>query len=801
MIPRKLTLSGAIGIKAGLGRESITLDLDSIAGDALTIAICGDNGSGKSTIMNLAMVPWLNPPLPGNTSIYDHFGPEGIRELWWTHGTGHYHSLIKYRQTPKAKTTRAILQQENPKTGLWEPARTPDGTVSDGKGTTYEACLRSILGAQSVYYLSAFRQQGAPHIGEYADPKALMRDLLGLEKTEKDVARAQEVVRGIRAARTAIAGDITKLHENRLHLDRYRASAVTLSGYRADIDQKIADTEQQLRTKRSELQRIEDAIAAQAEHQQRRRELTDQISEAATAWRESIDAIDAEIARAEAIARKRAQDARRSIDAHRQNITRAEARIVAYQQTLEQETQIRQAIANLPDIIDQRDKLATELATIEEDHRQLADLVLQRTRIAGTISRVNDEIRTITGTIADLAKRHGYVEQVPCHGEGQYASCPALADAIAAADKIPDHQTRMAEAQEANAKHKEQYDELISRIDGYGDVAAKIAEMRTMIARTEASLTEATRLADRASALESASQGMEEEAWTITEQSIEIATIEQTAEEEASAEKAATEARWKRREAATQVRDLRVARIQAMLDAIPTPDTSGAGTLKSECAVMETWLAGYRTQLEETITQAARIKELIESTERNILDGESVESRDQALADTLATWTLLVTSLRGAIDMSIEDAGPGIAAITNQLLESAYGPRFAVRIATQRVQENGRLVECFRIMIYDAQTDQDSPLSLKSGGQTVWISKAISDAVGIYQQDAAGVHYECLFSDEADDGLTQDRKRMFWAMDRAALEAGGFTRRIFVSHTPAAIEMADTVINMDNLAR
>jgi len=49
--PLVLTLTGFNGIKSGLGRETITLDVDALAGDAALVAIAGANGRGKTTIM------------------------------------------------------------------------------------------------------------------------------------------------------------------------------------------------------------------------------------------------------------------------------------------------------------------------------------------------------------------------------------------------------------------------------------------------------------------------------------------------------------------------------------------------------------------------------------------------------------------------------------------------------------------------------------------------------------------------------------------------------------------------------
>ena len=52
MQPLKLTLRGFRGIRDGLGRDELTLDFSTLAGEAQLVAIAGSNGRGKSTILD-----------------------------------------------------------------------------------------------------------------------------------------------------------------------------------------------------------------------------------------------------------------------------------------------------------------------------------------------------------------------------------------------------------------------------------------------------------------------------------------------------------------------------------------------------------------------------------------------------------------------------------------------------------------------------------------------------------------------------------------------------------------------------
>ena len=61
MQPPDSPSKGFRGIRDGLGRDEITLDLERLADGANLIAIVGANGSGKSTIMD-CLTPFMGLP-------------------------------------------------------------------------------------------------------------------------------------------------------------------------------------------------------------------------------------------------------------------------------------------------------------------------------------------------------------------------------------------------------------------------------------------------------------------------------------------------------------------------------------------------------------------------------------------------------------------------------------------------------------------------------------------------------------------------------------------------------------------
>lgn len=774
MTPLTTTLTGAIGIRAGLGRETVTLDLTGIPEDAVTVAMRGDNGSGKSTLLNLGMTPWREPPVQG--AIYDHFGPEGLRELIWTHGGERYRSRIEYRQNAKTRTQRAYLHRYDG--AEWQPVELPDRTVSDGKARTYDACLEHILGRQDIYYLAAFRAQGAAKLAEHDDPKGLMRDLLNLDEPARMSDAARDVARELRRHYETMRSQVTRLDDHPQTIAelegsvaRIEAELPALAAARVDASAAVARAKAELERVMSEdldNQRLADqraAVAARLEEAKKRAAVAAaRLAAAQSEHGATLRTIKADIDKA--TARARQADA---LLARRADIDAAVAAVAALERRLSAEEQTLESL---------RERLA-----------ELQSLAAKAAELDGQLKHVGAAGKTCAMRRDDLQRRAGYIEEVPCGGRAPFDGCPALQDAIAARAAVPE-----AEA-EITAKRQE-YLDLQSRAKGLLEQTVDMAAVRQssldasdMIRTLRAELADTRKRAAESSAIAQAAEAKtaaERDASDLNERM--AALVESQCEQEKSLTTDAYEAA---RSAETVAVELR---------ALPEPGSDQPVT-RAKWALAEAEAAVQRVEATSADRAAAKAGHLAEVSRltREMNAAADVIARCETLAAEIARWNLLASALRGIIDLTIEDAGPGIAELANRLLTEAYGPRFSVRIVTQREQQNGRLVECFDISVIDAESGIESSVLHKSGGESVWIDKALTDAVGLYHQEAAGVHYETLFSDEAEDGLTQERKSQFYRMDRAALGLGGYRRKYFVSHNPDAWAMADHVIDLTAL--
>jgi exonuclease SbcC len=806
MTPLTITLIGAIGIRCGLGRETMTLDLTTLPEDALSVAIKGDNGMGKSTLLNIGMTPWREPPQIAGT-MYDQFGETGSRELVWSHGAHVYRSKVEYRQTGKTKTQKAYLHRlgrnashvsQNAGDGAeWQPVTLPDHTVSDGKSSTYDACLTHILGSRDIYYLSGFRAQGAAKLADYDNPKDLMRALLALDEPAMLAEQARDVARELKRAHASIKDQAAAIDG---HPERIAELTAAVDAIDAGKDARSAAKAAALDAAAIAKAELERAVSGDLDRQrllEQRAAIGKRLTDADTRTAEAVrQALDAETA-----ARQRIADAetagRASIAAIERDIQSARARVAAAEKTLANRAEIEQAEADAGMLAAQIDGQEQTLEAQRQQIESLSGLAAQIRTLEAQQAHAAADGKAGKARLDELEARAGFVSAVPCKGKGEFAACPALAEAIAAEGQI-------AEAKVTVDARREEWKAIAARIKTLGEQTADLPgyqaralETKTLIGTLRVKLDALRATAAQAATLAMAEQNLADAQAAVADlDARRIAAIDALVgvvfilSNDFDAAQAL-------RLRADNDRQSTLTEIRGELLAVPEPGTDQAVThARERLAAAEAAVESAAADIDQASATVAQHTAEIASLRREIKQGAEITARARALEAEIADWTLLGTALRGVIDLSIEDAGPGIAALANQLLTEAYGPRFTVRIVTQREQANGIVKECFDISVIDAETGIESSVIHKSGGESVWIDKALTDAVGLYHQDAAGQHYECLFADESDDGLTQERKAQFYRMDRAALAMGGYRRKFFVSHNPDAWASADYVIDL-----
>jgi exonuclease SbcC len=806
--PLALTLTGFKGIKSGLGRDTVTLDVESLAGEATLVAIAGANGRGKTTVMD-NLTPYLVMPSRagadglGAFSYYDHvFLPESQKELIWEHRGHRYKSQLVFRINGKRKTEAFLFERG---VNGWKPVMLADGTVSDGKVDTYERAVSELLGPPETFFTSVFSAQGKRPLSAYrnGEIKTLLADLLGLDQVREQGERAAETARllknglGVmRQEQTAIAVEIARLSGE-------TAELIDAESAVAHAETVISAAAQALEAARLAEAAVALEASAAAGIEQRRAELGAERDRANAVAKAALRRIDDEAGRLDSrtkllsqriAQRQRQHDEVRSRlirqrESHRQHgagagdVLRATRRVGLSERVVQlraERVAVSQALADKADQLHGRVRLLKQ--QVEGIEREAGQMSLRQ---------------------ADLARRFALVAEVPCAGSDLQGRCRLLGDAREAHALIPSVDAQIVTLSERRRAMEAERAAVAEQLVPLATAAERRNEADR---RLESARARASRLAQLA-----ARQGevLQSQA-ALAAIEAELAQLAQTppAEtgEEATEQVEITAARDRiasEREGVRVARDEAIARVDAALAAMPAA-FDGRRVSRSREASAEArrrhqdaeraHLSAVRRQERRAMVQA--------QLERARAGQAEVDARAALVESELSGWTLLARCLSndGVIALDIDDAGPTLASLANDLLLACYGRRFTLEIRTQVATARGDVREGFDIIVHDGQGGEPRSVTLLSGGERVWLNEALTRAIALYLAGNAGREYGTLFCDEADGPLDPERKRMFMDMKREVIRLGGYEREFFVSQTPELTAMADKVIDLDALA-
>lgn len=813
MQPLSIRLKGFRGIRDGLGRDELALDLERIADGAALVAIVGSNGRGKTTLMD-SLHPYLVMPsrLPGTSiggfSYYDHvYLAESEKELIWAHEGRSYRSHVVIRLGSRNTTEAYLFEMSDG--GAWRPVQLADGTRSDGKTKTYSLCLEAICGSAETFFTSVFAAQGKRqlHLYQNAEIKTLLADLLG----QDDI-----LAEGVRAAKVA---SLLKVGLNSIRTQQ------------AELDAELARVEQQCRGL--------DAAEGRVTHCERQRQRARAAQDAArneqarlSALHEQSRAVELRRAQLRAEAQELEDDSRRAFatlqeqeQSENSRLARLEMRVaerlgrLTQQRSslIERRHQLAELLSEAPRVqwASWRLPLAERILMIRRERLLVLRAQVQRLRACDSELRAAvqglEGIEREAGQAAlaaeDLSRRFGLTRQVPCAGSDLQGKCQLLVDARDAQALMPRSARDLGRLAQAKAAAQQSIEALKAERETLRDVTlseqwanwlAKLADgrMRTLSllsARTDEMgrlRKDLARVDGELRALDEAQQASNQAA-ELPEEADERSHCAQALERVM----AARIARSAHDQTARQ-------RIEVALQAMPAPfDDQALDTAQRAVREAVQALSTAEQAHVAAIRDVEAVAALCRTREALTRQHGSLAKRMGHVQSQLSAWNLLARclSLDGVVALAIDDAGPALADLTNDLLLACHGSRFTVAISTQVATAKGEQREGFEIIVHDGESDESKPLALMSGGERVWINEALVRAVALHLAHHAERHYDCLFTDEVDGPLDTHRKRMFMAMKREVLRLGGYQREYFVSQTPELTAMADVVIDMDAL--
>jgi exonuclease SbcC len=691
--------------------------------------------------------------------------------------------------------------------GRWTPVVLADGTRSDGKTDTYDACVEALLGTAETYFTSVFSAQGKRSLSDYrnSEIKTLLSDLLNLVPIRELGQKAADVARQLKAALQVERGHIAVAE------DEFRAAERAL--------QALGDVDAMLTQRTTERARAQAAVGAA-----RNAVATAEVTLAAQEGIESVRArLQADLAAQKASLATRIEEANRERYRQEQRLAqlRKDARDKADAATrrveqLCEEQQALSAVAACAGAV-RRSVRRVALATQVVDKRReriegLREVGLLVAKAEGACATATAQLLAVEREAgqaalraADLQRRLGLTGRVPCAGSDLQGRCELLGDANQAKALMPGADVDMRRLAAQRGELKSEVERWTLDVDAGKQRLAALPVATARLRNSEARIKFMTRMAESAGEVERAEKRLTVVATEMTEARQQAAAAVAGGAEAvqlAEAERLVQEAIERRTRIEFDGQGS-IADGQRALEALPP----AAGRRQIEAARQ------LLRQAEDDCGRADAAFSKALRTQENAR--QEVQRRDAAAARQavvtakvrvveaeLGLWSTLSRALSndGVIALAIDDAGPTLASLTNDLLLACYGARFTVSIKTEVETAKGERREGFDIVVHDADNGEAKSVSVMSGGERVWINECLTRAIALYLAQNSGRRYGALFSDEADGPLDAGRKRMFMAMKREVLRIGGYAVEYYVSQTPELTAMADHVINVEALA-
>ena len=812
MQPLSLTLKGFRGIRDGLGRDALSIDFEHLADGAELVALAGANGRGKTTVMD-NMQPYLTMPSrasmagTGGFSYYDHVClPENEKDLIWAHDGQRYRSQVVIRVNGRRKTEAFLFVRTD--NGAWMPVTLEDGTVSDGKVDTYVRCVEAVCGSADTFFTSVFSAQGKRQLSAYrnAEIKTLLADLLGQEEIRALGQKAADTARLLKTGLAAMRQEQSGLGEEAKRIEDEQRR---LDGAPARVVQSLANRKAAQATQESARTLCAKLMAEREQSrgvEARRTQLQGECQAVIQAGTQAIDTLKAR-EQGESLRLQRLEQR----IAQRLNQERSRRQVLENQRRqcltiLSIAHGVRRAEIRLPISERLASQRSAQVGGCRQQAQRLTQVEAAQCLAEQRLSGIEREAGQAALKADELARRFGLAGEVPCTGTDLQGQCKLLGDAREAKILIPSAQgaiqrlarEKVAAQQELQAlrtqcaglagapqalvlaeRRAERARGRVSRLALLVAKAGELAQARDMLAAIEPELAALTRgvLTEQPSA-ETPEEIAERRQIDAARQAIAAQHDEQAKHYRATLdrlkqalaalpapydEQRLIDAQIKMEQAARSVETAEQVHLNAVRD------TEALGALRQQAAA----LAGRKSQVAERIA--------------------TVENE-------LGNWNLFAKCMSndGLIALAIDDAGPALAGLANDLLLACYGPRFTVSILTLVETGKGEQKEGFDILVHDGESGESKSVGLMSGGERVWINECLIRAVALYLAQHTGRRYSVLFSDEADGPLDPERKRMFMAMKREVLRLGGYQCEFFVSQTPELTAMADSVIDLED---
>lgn len=753
-----LHLRGAIGIYKGLKKDEVSINFDSF--DSGLIALTGDNGKGKTTLIeNCHPYPKM---LTRKDRLQEQFRlRDSFRE-------------VVYRDRDTGRMVKCVIQVDG---------ETKSGScnyfayTSDDNGKTwsavpgvdknkepYEDFIAQTFGPIELYLRTAFiTQRPTKNLPDLTDAtagekKTLFVELAGIDYLQRFADAANEKVKTSEQS----------IHDSEIKIQMLQSNL----SRKSDVENSISESEKTAKEKQSELEEItENGKAARAklnEAQERyntekeRQKKESEILENVSGLKNEISTIESEILKNQTAAEKRAENEKIISDYE------------DLQKIIAEEQKKRNAIneANSKKMSEYLEKKSDFDAKQAEIKKYIDDCKAEKNAVERDILAAQNEIKFKERDLSEIVD-----------------TCPTCGQKLPA-EKIAELNAKRDEAKKAVKILEDKVSEYKEKLSGIekktSELEAGLSELAFSEPAKPAQKTFDSTAENEATAklnaidINRAKTELETAKTAAVRNEGLTAQISDKKKLLENAENALSENLAKKNENA----ETELSEAQRNIDSLTEKFTSA----KSEIAAINATIEAGKKTLSEMQENEAELEKLQKESEK-----QKIEATE---------WELVAKAFGkdGIQALELDALAPGISETANRILKSGYGDRFSISIETTRIGGSGKKtkqIEDFKIMVND--NGDVTTLENKSGGESVWIKRAIYDAFAAIRRRNTGFAFLTCFQDETDGALDASAKTAYCRMLEASHEAGKLRHTIIITHSNEVRAMIEQKIAMENL--
>lgn len=794
----------------GMGpfEEEVCIDLDKLPGRF--IAVTGRNGEGKTFAVEtgIAGAVYRTMPTQGKLVKRAH-RRDSMLETKVSFGTGTV--VLKHLIDGVASNSEATVLDEAGQPLTTKSKVSEFDTWVEAHLPPPDLLFASLFGAQeSNNFIAAkttertkiiLRAKGIEH---YEKLHKLAKDHVAA--AEKEFERVVGLIAGMTTTDSANGDAIAKAEAE---LEQRTAELLACRAALTEVQKSAEDWRTTKRERDALLARIAEVRASEQELSKQLADTREKIAnnrmlvEKAGAIR-AAEARSPELEKELHTAQSAAHDIELKAQAARSTVTRLrDAARAASDAASRAQSRIQSAVERLRDeklvldAVDSLEGLRKRLAEAQDAERNAAEQLqaLRATRLAGAEER----IVVLRGGLSEIACSSDIPVEVAkdtLRGDDEVvARAAALPAELAAAEKLVKAASLVTaaakqdvEAAERLAARQEQMTQLRS------DMATAEKDRDAQDAESKAKTLAAEESDRTAQALKTQ---CEQAAGVVAKLSAERASLQgllrfvgplQKAEGRiAELEPVLAEQTERREVLAAQIAAL-VADTETPLPAEPSLDAATKAVAEAE---------RRHQQATAAVATAKAVTERFAAESKKILALEDERAR---IEWELADWVLIRDSLgrKGLQAAEVDEAGPELTDIVNELLHECHGPRFTATITTQRPSSDGKrmLEECdFNVIDTHKGTEKDARYHSK--GEQALLGVAISFALCVLACRKSGVKSPTLVRDESDAPLDEVNAKVFVEMLRRAADMVKASKVLVITHSREVLAAADSRIVID----